>query len=126
MQILIVDDNIMDRRSIQFIIEKRLQISPKTAKDGLDAINKIKSTNFDIIITDIVMPNIDGIELVQYLKTNSPDSSVIAITGNNPYYLEIMNKLGVELLLTKPIDPNQLIEMIASISSIKSNSTFVH
>jgi len=124
MQVLIVDDNVMDRKYIKYLLENNLQLSTKTAKDGLDAINKLKETHFDLVITDIVMPNIDGIELVQYIKSKYPLTNIIAITGNNPYYLQIVNKLGVNQIFAKPVDNSQLISLVDKLLKKHTNSAY--
>lgn len=124
MQVLIVDDNVMDRKYIKYLLENNLQLSTKTAKDGLDAINKLKETHFDLVITDIVMPNIDGIELVQYIKSKYPLTDIIAVTGNNPYYLQIVNKLGVNQIFAKPVDNSRLINLVDKLLKKHTNSAY--
>lgn len=116
MQVLIVDDNVMDRKCMNFIIQQHLNLTPKLAKDGQEALNKIKKQHFDLIITDIVMPNVDGIELIRYVKKNFPDTKLIAITGNNPYYLRIAKILGVDQFFSKPLDPENLIGYLKKLS----------
>lgn len=124
MQVLIVDDNVMDRKYIKYLLENNLQLSTKTAKDGLDAINKLKETHFDLVITDIVMPNMDGIELVQYIKSKYPLTDIIAVTGNNPYYLQIVNKLGVNQIFAKPVDNSRLINLVDKLLKKHTNSAY--
>lgn len=60
MKILVVDDNIMDRKYIKYLLENHLNISPDTAKDGIEALKKVKSSKFDLVITDVVMPKNGG------------------------------------------------------------------
>jgi CheY-like chemotaxis protein len=115
MQVLIVDDNVMDRKCIQFILEQHLHLPSKIAKDGLDAINKIQKSHFDLVITDIVMPNVDGIELIRYLKSKYQQTKIIATTGNNPYYLQIANILGVDQYFTKPFDTEKITTYLNSL-----------
>jgi CheY-like chemotaxis protein len=115
MQVLVVDDNVMDRKCVHYILEQHLHITPIMAKDGQDAINKINKKHFDLIVTDIVMPNIDGIELIRYIKSNFPKIKLIATTGNNPYYLRIAQILGVDQFFTKPFDSNKFVDYISSL-----------
>jgi CheY-like chemotaxis protein len=122
MNVLIVDDNVMDRKYVKCLLENYLNLSPHTAKDGLDAITKIKYHHFDLVITDIVMPNMDGIELIQYLKINYPFIDIISISGNNPCYLEIANKLGVDKIFTKPVDLSKFIEVTRLILQNRTNT----
>jgi len=121
MQVLIVDDNILDRKFLKYILERRLQIFPSTAKDGYDALKKIKSNSFDLVVTDIVMPKMEGIELINNIKTLVPQTKIIAVSGNNPYYLYIVKKMGIEAVFTKPINIDRFIELINHISQKKAN-----
>jgi two-component system, response regulator YesN len=125
MQVLIVDDNVMDRKCLFNILEQNFQIKAKMAKDGSEAIEKLKSNHFDLIITDIVMPNIDGIELARYVKANFPDIKIIAITGNTPYYLIIAKMFGVEQVFEKPIDEQAITNYISSIPHFYSEPNCV-
>jgi len=75
--ILLVEDSAMIRKYFQKVLLP-LQMNISEAADGLIALNMIKDNHFDIIITDIDMPNLDGIELCQQLKKN-PDSRAIPV-----------------------------------------------
>lgn len=112
MEILVVDDNILDRKYIKYLLQNNIGITPMTSKDGQDALNKIKRISFDIVITDIVMPKMEGIELIENIKSISPSTTIIAMSGENPYYLYIVKKLGVEQVFTKPIDTDKFLELI--------------
>lgn len=113
MKILVVDDNIMDRKYVKYLLENHLNISPESAKDGLEALKKIKSVAYDLVITDVVMPKMEGMELIKQIKTLCPKTEVIAVSGNNPYYLYILNKMGVEHTFSKPIDTYKFIEVVS-------------
>lgn len=115
MKILIVDDNIMDRKYIKYLLENNLHISVKTAKNGVEALEKIGNTSFDLLITDIVMPVIDGFELIKRTKAISPETKVIAISGNNPYYLYIINRLGIDNIFPKPIDTTSFLKSVTKL-----------
>ncbi len=115
MEILIVDDNVLDRKYLKYLIENHTGFSPVTAKDGEDALKKIKRREFDLIITDIVMPKIEGIELINQINHISPGTEIIAVSGENPYYLYIVKKLGIKRVFTKPIDANKFLACVRSI-----------
>ncbi|QQS51344.1 MAG: response regulator [Bacteroidota bacterium] len=115
MRVLVVDDNIIDRRLVKYTLQSHLNIVAETAKDGLEALNRIKCESFDLVITDIVMPKIEGIELINHIQSISPNTKIIAISGNNPYYLYIVKKLGIHSVFTKPLDINSFIERIESL-----------
>lgn len=119
MEILVVDDNILDRKYIKYLLQNHIGITPMTSKDGEDALNKIKRNSFDIVITDIVMPKMEGIELIEHIKSISPSTTIIAMSGENPYYLYIVKKLGIETVFTKPIDTDKFLECIRKILTSK-------
>lgn len=121
MKILIVDDNILDRKYLKYLLESHLHVYPLTAKDGLDALNKLQSSQFDLVITDIVMPKIEGIELISQIKSLSPNTDIIAISGQNPYYLHIVNKMGVDNVYTKPVDTHNFLDKVKTILNKHSN-----
>lgn len=125
MEILVVDDNILDRKYIRYLLENQIGIIPTTSKDGEDALNKIKKHKFDLVITDIVMPKIEGVELINEIKTINPSTPIIAISGENPYYLYIVKKLGIEMVFTKPIDTDKFLHGIRKILNLNKEKVLV-
>ncbi|HBH48600.1 MAG TPA: hypothetical protein DDX98_08165 [Bacteroidales bacterium] len=124
MRVLVVDDNIIDRRFIKYTLFTHLNICAETAKDGLEALNKIKNNYYDLVITDIVMPKMEGIELINHIQSHSPTSQIIAISGNNPYYLYIVKKLGIASVFTKPLDINNFLKRVEKLlfpNGLKAN-----
>jgi CheY-like chemotaxis protein len=78
------------------------------AVDGREALKAAQARRFDLIVTDMVMPNLDGIELLQALKTTSPDTPVIAISagfagGNAELLLQAARAIGAVSVLEKPL-----------------------
>lgn len=112
MRVLVVDDNIIDRRFIKYTLSSHLNICAETAKDGLEAINRVNNNYYDLIITDIVMPNVEGIELINKIQETSPTTKIIAVSGNNPYYLYIVKKLGIDSVFTKPLDVDAFLKAV--------------
>ncbi|MGB6376145.1 MAG: response regulator, partial [Syntrophobacteria bacterium] len=78
--VLCVDDDPGIRELLHEIIT-RLGHRMITAVDGIDALEKLAADHFDIVITDINMPRMDGIELIKRIKTDFNDVDVIAITA---------------------------------------------
>ncbi len=79
-KILIAEDEQAIRESLKLVLEDEGYIVD-TASDGLEALNKIKSENFDLVITDIKMPQLDGMELLEKGSQISPDTFFIIITA---------------------------------------------
>ena len=53
----------------------------ETAADGLEAVEILKQNGFDIVLTDMMMPNMDGMELLRHIHNNYPETKVMVVTG---------------------------------------------
>ena len=80
-KILIVDDEPAIRRTLKDILESE-KYKVDEATDGLDCLIKVKRTKYDVIISDIKMPKMDGMEALQRLELVAPDVPVIMISGH--------------------------------------------
>jgi DNA-binding response OmpR family regulator len=116
--ILFVEDDIDFRKEFSELL---LDIFPKvtTAVDGLDALNKYnefyESTNnyYDLIISDIKMPNLDGVELIDAIYKIKKDQLVIILSARNEFnYLLPLINLGIHQFFTKPINYTTFLEDI--------------
>jgi len=107
-KVLLVDDE----KGIQKVLKIFLQdagYSVSTADDGKKAALKLDREVFDIVLTDIRMPGMDGISLLKHIKKNTPDTEVIMITGHGDFKLAIESlKLDAVDFITKPIDNDAL------------------
>jgi|Deesub1362A_J573_1020465.scaffolds.fasta_scaffold00356_5 two-component system response regulator PilR (NtrC family) len=106
--ILIVDDE-RSMREVLEIFLKNEGYSVVTAGDGMAAIEALKKDIFDLVITDLKMPNIDGIELLKTIKETYPDTVVVIITafGTAESAVEAM-KLGAFDYIQKPFRMNDI------------------
>ena len=86
-----------------------------TASNGLDGLKMLKSENYDLVITDIVMPYVSGLGSISVIKEESPDLPVIAITayGENPERLAVEKKADV--VLRKPFEMKKLIDHVVEL-----------
>ena len=123
LNILFVEDDIDFRREFSELLR---DIFPKvtTAVDGLDAIKKYeeyyKDTNkyYDLIISDIRMPNSDGVELVDSLYKIKEDQLVIILSARNEFkYLLPLINLGIHQFFTKPVEYSTFLEDIFKLSN---------
>jgi len=110
--ILVVDDN-ADLLSTFSLILKRRGYNVDTAEDGPSAVDKSKKHHFDVILMDVVMPGMNGLEAFQRIREISPGARVILMTA---YYDEeelrkALNE-GVYNAVRKPINIAKLIELI--------------
>lgn len=114
LSLLYVEDDDMLREATQKVLENYFS-SVDVAVDGEDGLNKYlqyhKSSGsyYDLVISDISMPNMDGIEMSREIMRNNPEQSLIFITAfNEVSYLQSAIDIGVTGFLTKPINQNQL------------------
>jgi DNA-binding NtrC family response regulator len=106
-RILLVDDEEIVLRSCQRILGDAYEVD--TARDGLQALGKINQDPYDVIILDIKMPKMDGIEVLRRVKEARPDIDVIMITGLHEIGTAVKAmKLGALDYLPKPFEPDEL------------------
>lgn len=101
-KVLVVDDEAMTRDLISSILSSKGH-KCVTASDGVEALDKAGKDTFDAVITDIVMPNMDGITLTKELLKRNPSIPVMVITGftDEHYYEESVNA-GATDFINKP------------------------
>ena len=106
-RILIVDDEeIVIRSCLRILADDGYEVD--TSNDGLDALGKIHEKNYDVLILDIKMPKMDGMELLQRVKEAKPDIDVIMITGLHEIETAVQAmKMGAFDYLPKPFEPEE-------------------
>jgi YesN/AraC family two-component response regulator len=102
-RILLVDDNVMMRRLIINLFS-RDEFSFDEAGDGREGLERMSNNQYDLVITDIVMPRMEGIEMILEAKRSFPGVKIIAISGGEPFYLTLAKKLGIQGIFTKPLE----------------------
>jgi DNA-binding NtrC family response regulator len=111
-KILIIDDDLMVRDMLLQMMEME-GIDTISAENGKIALNILQNTSVDLIITDIVMPEKDGIETIVAIKKLMPQIPIIAMSGGGKIspevYLEMAQLLGARYSFTKPIDRKHLV-----------------
>lgn len=120
--ILLVDDDEGVCHSFSRLLEKR-GYRVDSLKSAIDAIKSLKKSQYDILLTDLKMPEMDGIELLKEARKIDPDLGVIIMTGYGEIasYLKAMD-LGAVEYLNKPIKINDLEIIIRKlVSELKGN-----
>lgn len=113
-EILLVDDDVFIQDSIGGALEKE-GYSVTIAGNGKAAIEKVEKQRFDLVLTDLVMPPIDGLGVLEKVKAVSPDTMVILLTGFGDLKSAIKAiQLGAEDYLLKPIDVEEIFFRVAS------------
>ncbi|MZH03463.1 MAG: response regulator [Nitrospinae bacterium] len=115
-KILIVDDEQDVREAIKLQLEgKKFQILE--AENGEEAIAKMKEadhmSNVGLILCDIRMPKVDGVECIDYLKTNAPGIPIVVITAfPDTEMATSLLKKGIQDYLVKPVNKEKLVETV--------------
>ena len=114
-KILIVDDEMVMRESLAALLQRDGH-NVKTAESGEEALAKIEKTRFDILIMDIKMEGMSGLEVLRHVQDNDPAVSVVMITayGSISTAIEAMKNGAFDYLL-KPFDPEELGVLIEKI-----------
>jgi two-component system response regulator YesN len=120
-QVLIVDDEIEFVSTVRRHL-KRLGLKPDAAYDGEDARHKMLAVQrdgrrYDLVITDVVMPRMDGIELMHWIHDTFPDTSVIMVSEfMDLAHLEARIRPELDDIGRKPITPELMMRLIGGIS----------
>ncbi len=123
-KILIIEDEESIRRVLKkVLIQDDKSYSITEAVDGLDAISKINSSKFDLILCDIKMPKKDGIEVLKHILSECPNTPTIMISGHGDLETAVESmRLGAFDYISKPPDLNRLLN---SVRSALLNKNFV-
>jgi PAS domain S-box-containing protein len=112
--ILIVDDDSRMCDTIKVLL-KNEGYTIKTAHDGRKAMEYLSQGNIDLALLDIVMPEISGLTIMDYINTNTPETQVIVITGYRSEELAIESlRKGAYDYLKKPFEPEKLITTVGN------------
>lgn len=106
--ILVVDDDELVRMTLSVLVSS-LGYHCVVAEDGLEAVEVLKSTSIDLVLSDIIMPNMDGLELLNHVTSNYPEVGVIVATGysERASYADVINAGAIDFI-KKPIDQAEL------------------
>ena len=110
-RILIVDDDDMERVLERTFLEK-LGYHLHFARDGAEALHILEAVEVDVLVTDIVMPKVDGLSLIRQVRREHPRIGVVAISGVSRDELGLARELGAIEAMTKPLDPHALVDAV--------------
>ena len=113
--ILVVDDNDLVREALALLLA-RSGHGVLEAADGQEALLLIKTNVPDLIVTDILMPEMAGFEMIEEVRKVAPDLKIIAMTGGTPIgpddLLQHAARLGADEIVAKPIDREKFLESV--------------
>ena len=111
LSVLIVEDELALRESFQFLLQN-LFAEVDTAEDGQEALNKMDERDYDIVLTDLSMPRMSGLRLVDTIRKKSQSQIVVAISAHDDEeFSEALAPYNV-ILLSKPLEMDELFETL--------------
>ena len=115
---LVVDDSMQLRRSVMYALQRIGDIVCVEAQDGAEAIKKFQASHFDIVLTDINMPVLDGLKLTAHLRSDPANANlpiVIITTEAAEEDRERALKLGANAYLIKPVKAQEVLETVQTL-----------
>jgi PAS domain S-box-containing protein len=114
-RVLVVDDDLGICRSLQEILAAE-GCTVETARDGEEALRRLEAARFDVVLTDVVMPNMDGYQLYTALRRRHPELPVLMMTAfyyDKDHIIKRSRLEGLEgVIFKKPVDPDKLRDVL--------------
>ena len=115
-RILVIDDDDLVRSTLVRMLE-RSGFDIVTAKNGREGLAQFHAEPPDLVVTDVIMPDLDGIDTIMILRQESPGIPIIAVSGGGKahamQFLDAAQKLGADFILPKPFRQSDLVSAIA-------------
>lgn len=118
---LVVDDEEADRVVLRTILE-RANHQVWVARDGADALSQFQGKGIEVVVTDLQMSNVHGLELITILRELSPRPEIIAISGTGEAQLDMARLLGASRTIQKPVRPDLLLAMVTDLTTRPSSA----
>ncbi|MBL8857273.1 MAG: response regulator [Planctomycetes bacterium] len=113
--IIVTDDDPSVRSVIRFALESR-GYGVIEASDGSEVLRLSELRTASLLITDIVMPNVEGTELIMQVRRSRPELPILALSGGpsmgRDVYLTVASKVGAQRTLAKPFAPSVLLQVV--------------
>lgn len=120
MNILLVDDDLSSINALSNLL--KFEYNFEVANDGIDALEKFEKKAFDLVVTDIKMPRMDGIELLRKIRALGNKTPIIVMTGYPDKTVKSESeKLGAFAFIIKPINVELFMDTLNFISKGKNN-----
>lgn len=114
-RILIIDDDLQILTMLKLMLEHE-GYEVTTAGDGKSGVKSYRKNPADLVITDIIMPDQEGLETISELRQDFPDLRIIAMSGggriDSGQYLNIAKEFGANCIFTKPIEREKLVNAV--------------
>lgn len=115
MDILVVDDDLTTRKMLRFVLEQQAGHRVVEAEDALSAQSALDQERFDLVMVDVVMPGIDGLELCKRIRATS-NVPIMVVSARGDIQSRVRGlQLGADDYLAKPFDPSELAARVEAI-----------
>ena len=115
LRFLVVDDN-EDIRDVFCRLIERAGHASSTAADGQEAVDLLQRESFDVMLLDLTMPRMNGVEVVRWIKAHpdvAPAMRVVVISAWAGEHRAVLQELGIENVMQKPLRIQQLTDLIS-------------
>ena len=116
-RILLIDDHELARYTMHVILESAGH-DVVQAENGREGIELHEAQSFDLVVTDMIMPDVEGVETIKTLLEQDPTQKIVAVSGGGRAghvdYLETASTSGAQRTLQKPFSENELLECVTS------------
>ena len=112
--ILVAEDNGQLRSWLQKVLEYA-GYAVMEAANGRELMDILRRTSVHLCITDLAMPEQEGIETIQMIRSEYPEMKIIVISGAGPEMLQVSRKLGATASLSKPVDVETLLKTVREV-----------
>lgn len=116
--VLVVDDEEADLVGLTAILEGA-GFRVRQAGSLRDAAVSYVTEPVDVVVTDVVMPGGDGVDLIRGLRQLKPDLPVVAVSGKGPAGLAAAKAMGAAYVLTKPVDSGELVQAVRAAAAAR-------
>ena len=114
LRVLIVDDNVSFLESMRSCFAAKEQVSAvETAADGREALEKLRTGKYDILLLDLIMPHVDGLGVLEQLRIVCPETApavIIVSAMRNESMVRRCCALGAKYFMVKPVEPDALLK----------------
>jgi CheY-like chemotaxis protein len=129
--VLVIDDEPDVRDAVERVLA-RAGYSVRTAESAADALAELERMPADVVITDIIMPKVNGVQAIESIRKAFPSVRIVAISGGGNFgvaayqpraittaaYLASAEKAGAHLVLTKPFESFELIQAVEKVLGV--------
>ena len=117
--VLVVDDEEEIRTVLREVLEwAGHQVTE--ARTGAEGLQRYREAPVDVVITDILMPEISGLELIKALRESFPTAKIVAISGSGAQMLDMATQLGAHRVLAKPFKRQELLDAVHEVAESRA------